>query len=445
MPAQIEHVAPDQVSSLVSRIFADTRDEPLVLVSCASDTERPRVDPAGIAEQNPEAQVVVLDSMETSSVLSDHVGGAFRAFGGAVRVIWPGARPSDSWRRHGLFLTFPDDDPNDTLARLRDYLANPMPRPERPAAPPPPRRPVAGVTPATLARHRGAVPGESQSALVYTTTSPAPPAPSTSPASPARTAGSAPARPAPRPAPPAPAPAPALPSYPQPVHSAPRPAGTEPSEAAKRELAGLESRIHHLERALEALPSRLETLVGRRVADVLEALLGSGSGDAERERERAEAAEAELRDARERNRQLRERLAQHNEDWPPAVYDDPEQQLRYEVEQVWLMSTPPSERPPLRPYRVSEAFLDDLADPPVERRKAVRCIVDVLTGPADPARIHPWKAGKAAPNVRRDGAMLWRYQVQRGSPQAARLMYWDGGPEVELVRLARHDDHRGLP
>ena len=107
MPAQIEHVAPDQVSSLVSRIFADTRDEPLVLVSCASDTERPRVDPAGIAEQNPEAQVVVLDSMETSSVLSDHVGGAFRAFGGAVRVIWPGARPSDSWRRHGLFLTFP--------------------------------------------------------------------------------------------------------------------------------------------------------------------------------------------------------------------------------------------------------------------------------------------------------------------------------------------------
>ena len=419
MEGQVEQITVSQVATLVERIFDDAREHPLVLVSCASDTERPRVSPAQIAEQNPTVDVVLLESMSASNRLSDHVGASFRAFGGAVRVIWPGARPSDAWRRHGLFLTLPDDDPDNTLARIRLYLATPIRRPVE-ATSPRPRPPVAGATPATLARKLSAPAG----------------------ASPAEPAQHQPFSPASHPAPAAPQP---VSFQPQPEIRQPTPASpVSPSSGETRlDLEALSARLDKLERHVNDLPGRIEKAVGRRVSEVLEALLGPSGSDADRER--AEAAEAALQEAREHNQQLEQQLEQRYDDWLPTVYDDPEHQLRYEIEQTWLMLTSSSERAPLRPYRIAQSFLDDLVDPPVERSKAVRCIVDILTGPADTGRIHPWKAGKAAANVRRDGAMMWRYHVQRNSPQAARLMYWDGGPELELVRLARHDDHRGLP
>jgi len=44
--------------------------------------------------------------------------------------------------------------------------------------------------------------------------------------------------------------------------------------------------------------------------------------------------------------------------------------------------------------------------------------------------------------VRADGAVCWRASVQRHTPAARRLHYWKLGDQVELSRVALHDDTR---
>lgn len=75
--------------------------------------------------------------------------------------------------------------------------------------------------------------------------------------------------------------------------------------------------------------------------------------------------------------------------------------------------------------------------------------VDVLTGRA--ARTaghaaHPLRAGTegaSSPVIREDGAMAWRCAIQRNSPAAARLTWWELTiGVVELSRVGHHDDYK---
>ena len=99
------------VGILVSRIFDSSRDGALVVVSPASDTNRPRIDTKLLAQRlAPGTELAVLDSMTASERLSDTVDPQFQVYGGGIRVILAGAARTDHWRRHRLFRVYPGDD-----------------------------------------------------------------------------------------------------------------------------------------------------------------------------------------------------------------------------------------------------------------------------------------------------------------------------------------------
>ena len=104
-------VGVSDVGILVSRIFDSTRDSALVVVSPASDTNRPRIDSKLLAQHlAPGTELAVLDSMTASERLSDTVDPQFQVYGGGIRVILAGAARTDHWRRHRLFRVYPGDD-----------------------------------------------------------------------------------------------------------------------------------------------------------------------------------------------------------------------------------------------------------------------------------------------------------------------------------------------
>ena len=84
-------VGVSDVGILVSRIFDSTRDSALVVVSPASDTNRPRIDSKLLAQHlAPGTELAVLDSMTASERLSDTVDPQFQVYGGGIRVILAG-------------------------------------------------------------------------------------------------------------------------------------------------------------------------------------------------------------------------------------------------------------------------------------------------------------------------------------------------------------------
>ncbi|MDW4912641.1 hypothetical protein [Streptomyces californicus] len=156
---------------------------------------------------------------------------------------------------------------------------------------------------------------------------------------------------------------------------------------------------------------------------------------------------------RRENRQLRRALAaaqQAADAAAPAVYADPEQQFRYEVEQCWLRHIPEAERAdwPLAPYTLGPDWLASLRSTQlVERRKILDVTVEILTALAAtiPGRqVHRMRAREERggnPLVRADQAVAMRCHLKNQTAAAPRLMWWRlPDQSIELGRVASHDD-----
>lgn len=126
-------------------------------------------------------------------------------------------------------------------------------------------------------------------------------------------------------------------------------------------------------------------------------------------------------------------------------------QFEFEVFLAWRSRFPAHERPsrPLADYSLGPEFLASLdALDGIDRRKVVDVVVEVLTGLArdlDGRELHRLRSsatGGSAPVTRADGWKAWRVALQRYTPAARRLHYWQHGEQYELSRVVSHDDFR---
>lgn len=133
------------------------------------------------------------------------------------------------------------------------------------------------------------------------------------------------------------------------------------------------------------------------------------------------------------------------------AFEDAQEQFRFDVEVAWAARIPAADKAerPLREYLLGPDFLDTLESlEGVSRAKVIAVVVDVLTGlvhTLDSRKLHQLRSalsGGAPPVVREDGATCWRAAIQRETPSARRLHYWervDG--RVEFSRVVKHDDY----
>lgn len=174
-------------------------------------------------------------------------------------------------------------------------------------------------------------------------------------------------------------------------------------------------------------------------------------------REQAQAAKTRLRAAIQERDQALAALAALQADTGRAAGDgelfaDPVDQLRFDIHLAWARRIPAAQKRelPLRPYTVGENFLASLDElHGLDRSKVVDVAVEVLTGLAaqlygrELHQLRSGDAGNAPARVRADGAVAWRCAIQRATPSARRLHFWqlpDGSIELSSVRL--HDDTR---
>lgn len=132
-----------------------------------------------------------------------------------------------------------------------------------------------------------------------------------------------------------------------------------------------------------------------------------------------------------------------------AVFLDPVEQFRFEVQLAWVRRVPAAEKAskPLAPYALGDRFLPSLATiEGVSRAKVVDVVVEVLTGDAEHIagrELHPLRVnegGSSPAVVREDGATCWRASLQSKRASARRLHYWKRGDRIELSRVVLHDD-----
>jgi hypothetical protein len=134
------------------------------------------------------------------------------------------------------------------------------------------------------------------------------------------------------------------------------------------------------------------------------------------------------------------------------LFEDPADQLRWEVEDAWARMIPAGEKAahPLGRWSFGPDFLATLeALQGVSRHKVVEVIVQVLTrmykdlASRDLHQLRTGPGGGDPPRVREDGATAWRVSLQVATPSARRLHDWlcaDNSSELASVRL--HDDYR---
>lgn len=131
------------------------------------------------------------------------------------------------------------------------------------------------------------------------------------------------------------------------------------------------------------------------------------------------------------------------------VFNDPEKQLRFDIQLAWLRATPPDEREtwPLRNYTIGSDFIgswDSITT--LDRARVITVSTEIITRRAyemHARRVHPHTDGpRGNPIIRNhDGAAAFRASLKDKSPSAPRLLFWeltDGS--VELSRAALHDD-----
>jgi len=174
-------------------------------------------------------------------------------------------------------------------------------------------------------------------------------------------------------------------------------------------------------------------------------------------------ATSELADLRDRNRTDRERLMKAQKKARDAekprvmgaavrarVFAGDEEQFRHELYLQWTerVQAPEKDKYPLAGCTLGPKFLGSYFAHPAElRSKALRALVDLLTGRAErmPGRdIHPLRAGSGPEEPQRlregDGAAYWRMSVERNTPASRRIHYLMlPGREVELHELVPHD------
>ena len=190
---------------------------------------------------------------------------------------------------------------------------------------------------------------------------------------------------------------------------------------------------------------------------------------------RAREIDLELQDAREELQSMRTRLRNQGQqlakereartadrraartgraaesiDAGPAFLD-PALQWRHEVYLAWVDRIPASDkarRPLPSDWSVGPQFLDSLEElEGITRAKVLDVVVEVLTGLAkevpgrDLHRLRVAESGSAPFVTRDDGATCWRTALQRETPGARRLHYWElPGGKIELSRVVAHDD-----
>jgi hypothetical protein len=134
------------------------------------------------------------------------------------------------------------------------------------------------------------------------------------------------------------------------------------------------------------------------------------------------------------------------------LFEDPVEQLRYEINHAYLMTVPLSQRSqwPLAEYTMLPSFLADVESQngALSRGQIIAAIVDIVS-----SRMNDVNARKPRPLregggddgrpliMRSDGAVAWRANISSGTPAARRIMWWrPPSGVIELARLATHDD-----
>lgn len=226
------------------------------------------------------------------------------------------------------------------------------------------------------------------------------------------------------------------------VPDAPRQTAAETTPPAPSELA-------HASQAEESLAVPTAQLV-----DALKQERDHAVSQLQLERDENLRLTAELQDSRAQLRRAKRRRDRSQTPGPDdtALFDDPADQLDFEIRLAWARMTGSSEKKdrPLKPWTYGPDFLETLRTlEGISRDKVVEVIVHVLTGrdtELASRELHPLRTGAGAgdPTVVRDGGeTCWRVYLQSHTPSARRLHYWsctDGSIELSSVRL--HDDYR---
>ena len=410
-PAAIRTVTASAVGSLLDLLNDPGRNEPVLVVSVASDTGRPRVDPDRLAAAASGAQIAVLTDMVAAKAFSA-IAEEWATYGGAVRLI----PPESAHDIGGLFLTFPDTAPELTISRITRRLAAPRATRAVPAGlARVPARPAPFVpTPAQLPRPRQ--PDQAKPL-------PAQPDPDTSPVQ-----FDNDRRPHPRAAA-----ALAEPGFETAKPIAPAGLGEEADNTT------------HPSATAAQLAATTTTIHAQQLTDDL---TGERAAHARTQRERDELYD-EL--------QRRDDTADDREDdfYLHPVFADPTAQFRHELDLRLLHKVDEATRTAHRPaeYTLGPMWLDDLEDrartSKVRRTKVLDVAIHVLLGRAhtvpglDVHQVRESAAGGASFIRRADGSVGWRASLQSSAPAARRLMWWsrpDGS--IELARVAKHDDLR---
>jgi hypothetical protein len=126
---------PDAIPRLVEEIFSEGRYRPLIVVSSANDTERPRVNVDDLlAAVTDHANIAVLAAGETTWAFTHGVPDHFRSYGGGVRLCWPYATREDALDRHPVYITRTEDESTRTIERIQRTLRGKgyLPEPDAP-------------------------------------------------------------------------------------------------------------------------------------------------------------------------------------------------------------------------------------------------------------------------------------------------------------------------
>lgn len=425
-------VGVEDVERLARWVFDPTRTNPVLIVSRAGDTGQPRIPLPVILEsvEGRDIEVVVFTDRDTSVMYSDITPERLNVFGGAVRLMQVRASRADPPARHPLLLVFPDDDQAVAAARLRRIVSYTAPY----------------VVPGTASVRRevhsvGEALREALAGTPLAFPDPAPtnpasadPAPADPATAPAEAACQTPVRPAPTSAAkPTPVlldrrrtPAAAEPTAP--ASGDPQPAPPPAAPAATPTTIDVDAVGRIVE---DKIRDTMPGLLDRWLRDVVEGAAVTA------ERERTHAANEQVVELQDHYLELLDGGEL------PTVHDDPEDQLRWEIDYLWLTETPPSSRKPLRRYSLAAGFIDGLNTDIVPRRKAVQVMVDVLTGDVwNRRKTHQWYSGLAGSAARTSpaGGVGWRTSIKTDSPGAPRLMWFDEPDSTIWFEQVGHHD-----
>lgn len=124
---------PEAIPRLVEEVFSESRYRPLIIVSSANDTQRPRINVDDLlSEIADNASIVVLAAGETTWAFTHAVPDHFRSYGGGVRLCWPYAARDDDVHRHPVYITRTEEDSDRSISKIQRTLRSKgyLPEPE---------------------------------------------------------------------------------------------------------------------------------------------------------------------------------------------------------------------------------------------------------------------------------------------------------------------------